>query len=79
MRWPRRVCNTWEEPTINPNFDTVIIGAGMYGAYCVAKLSRGSEPLGLRILVVEVGGFLEHVQNLTQIGVDVPDPIFGKG
>nr|MBA3613577.1 GMC family oxidoreductase [Nitrospirales bacterium] len=75
----RHICNTWEEATVNPNFDVVIIGAGMYGAYCAAKLYQASESLGLRILVLEAGALLtsEHVQNLTQVGLDVADPIFG--
>lgn len=36
----RFVCNTWEEATVNPGFDAVVIGAGMYGAYCADKLYR---------------------------------------
>lgn len=32
----RFICNTWEEATQNGGlpFDAVIVGSGMYGAYC---------------------------------------------
>lgn len=74
----RFICNTWEEVTTNggPPFDVIVIGAGMYGAYCATKIYRLSE--AKRVLVLEAGSFLvsEHVQNLARIGLDVPGAIF---
>ena len=41
----RYVCSTWNEATLNggPPFTTVVVGAGMYGAYCAAK-TRAARP-----------------------------------
>ncbi|MFB2898419.1 family 16 glycoside hydrolase [Aerosakkonemataceae cyanobacterium BLCC-F50] len=73
----RYVCNTWEEilaAQAGGEFDVVIIGSGMYGAYCAAKLFEFGEELAQqdkpRILVLESGPFLisEHIQNLTRLG-----------
>ena len=38
----RYVCSTWQEATANGGapFSAVVIGAGMYGAYCAAKIFR---------------------------------------
>lgn len=73
----RFICNTWEEATQNggPPFDAVIVGGGMYGAYCATKLFR-LRP-GKRILLLDAGQFLvsEHIQNLARIGLPVPSPI----
>ena len=67
----RYLCNTWEEATQNGDapFDAVVIGAGMFGAYCAEKLYRNS---GLRVLVLDAGALLvsEHVQNLARIGLN---------
>ena len=73
----RYVCNTWEEATVNPNFDAVVIGAGMYGAYCADKLFRNGDGRGFRSLVLEAGSFLlpEHAQNLPGITLFAPSPI----
>jgi hypothetical protein len=75
----RYVCNTWDEATNNggPPFDAVVLGAGMYGAYCAEKLCRKGAQRNLRVLVLEAGGFLvsEHVQNLARIGLNVPGAI----
>ena len=30
----RNICNTWEEAVINPVFDAVVIGCGMFGGCC---------------------------------------------
>lgn len=72
----RYVCSTWAEATTNggPPFDVIVIGAGMYGAYCAAKLFRLSQR---RVLVIEAGPFLapQHVQNLPNIGFNVPADI----
>lgn len=74
----RFVCNTWqevEEAQKNSRpIDIVIVGSGMYGGYCAAKLFEFSDFLPPedrpRILVLEAGPFLvsEHVQNLTRVG-----------
>ncbi|MEM8780685.1 MAG: family 16 glycoside hydrolase [Cyanobacteria bacterium P01_G01_bin.49] len=74
----RFVCNTWEEvlaAQTGGQFDVIVIGSGMYGAYTAAKLfefGRRMDNLNEapRILVLESGPFLitEHVQNLTRIG-----------
>jgi hypothetical protein len=74
----RHVCSTWQEATDNggPPFSAVVIGAGMYGAYCATKLYR-HQP-GKRVLVLDAGRFLvaEHVQNLGRVGLEVPAPIW---
>src|ERR1043165_289618 len=69
----RYVCNNWSEITASQSsggypFDVVIIGAGMFGAYCAEKLYRLGGGLALRILVLEGGAFLlpSHIQNLPQ-------------
>ena len=76
----RFICNTWDEAVYNGGkpFDAVVIGAGMFGGYCAEKIFRFGEPRNLRVLVLEAGPFLvpTHVQNLPQIGLNVPDPIF---
>jgi choline dehydrogenase-like flavoprotein len=73
----RFACSTWSEATGNGGapFTTVIVGAGAYGAYLAAALRR-SRPTA-RVLLLDAGSFLigEHVQNLGQIGLDVPAPI----
>jgi choline dehydrogenase-like flavoprotein len=69
----RYICNNWQEvlaaqgPGGYP-FDVVVIGAGMYGAYCAEKLYRSGSPSALRILVLDAGAFLlpSHIQNLPQ-------------
>lgn len=74
----RFVCNTWDEileAQEGGQFDAIVIGSGMYGAYTAAKLfefgrriEQGNE--APRVLVLESGPFLitEHVQNLTRVG-----------
>ncbi len=68
----RYICSTWDEATNNGGvqFDVVVIGAGMFGAYCAEKIFRNSN---LRVLVLDAGSFLvsEHVQNLARIGLNV--------
>jgi hypothetical protein len=72
----RYVCSTWDEAINNGGvqFDVVVIGAGMFGAYCAEKIYRNSN---LRVLVLEAGSFLvsEHVQNLARIGLNVAGAI----
>lgn len=74
----RYICSTWQEATGNsgPPFSAVVVGAGMYGAYCATKLYRRHP--GKRVLVLDAGRFLvsEHVQDLGRIGLDVPAPIW---
>src|SRR5215831_15517292 len=69
----RYVSNTWDEAVNNGGipFDAVVIGAGMFGAYCAEKIFRGAN---LRVLVLDAGPFLvsEHTQNLARIGLSVP-------
>lgn len=73
----RFVCSTWEEVTASggPPVSAVVVGGGMYGAYCATKIFR--ENPGKRVVVLDAGHFLvsEHVQNLGRIGLNVPDPI----
>ncbi len=67
----RFICNTWDEVTNNGGvqFDAIVIGSGMFGAYCAEKIYRQAN---LRVLVLEAGPFLvsEHVQNLARIGLN---------
>jgi hypothetical protein len=71
----RYVCNTWDEATQNGGvaFDAVVIGAGMFGAYCAEKLYRNAN---MRVLVLDAGPVLvtEHVQNLSRIGLNAAGP-----
>jgi len=71
----RNVCNTWEEAMTNPAFDVIVIGSGMFGAYCADKLFRDAK--AKRILLLEAGAFLiaEHFQDLPDIGLKVPEPM----
>src|SRR5215471_11305532 len=71
----RNFCNTWEEAVTNPVFDAVVIGSGMFGAYCADRLFRSRN--AKRTLLLEAGPFLVagHVQGLPDIGLCVPDPI----
>jgi hypothetical protein len=75
----RYVCSLWDEATANggPPFDAVVIGAGMYGAYCAQRIYRLGAAASRRVLLLEAGSFLisEHVQNLARIGFNVPAPI----
>src|SRR2546425_10652317 len=71
----RYVCNTWDEAigTIGNGgfaFDAVVIGAGMFGAYCAERIFR-ERGEARRVLVLDAGSFLvsEHVQNLSNIGL----------
>jgi len=73
----RYICSTFNEATANPDFDIVVIGSGMYGAYAAAKLYNESGLNGrppLRILVLEAGPFLvhEHAQNIPDLGLSNP-------
>lgn len=78
----RYICNNWQEvaaaqgPGSYP-FDAIVVGAGMYGAYCAEKLYRSGASSALRILVLDAGAFLlpSHIQNLPQqLGGNVGGP-----
>jgi choline dehydrogenase-like flavoprotein len=71
----RFVANTYEEATASGPFSAIVVGAGAYGAYCAVEIRR-SHP-GARVLLLDAGSLLvsEHVQNLGNIGLDVPTPI----
>ena len=75
----RFVCNTWDEATSGGTrqFDAVVIGAGMFGGYCADKIFRFGQTNGLKVLVLDAGPFLipTHVQNLPNVGLNVPGPI----
>ncbi len=68
----RYICSTWEDATNNGGvaFDAIVVGAGMFGAYCAEKIYRHGP--NLRVLVLDAGALLitEHVQNLARIGLD---------
>jgi choline dehydrogenase-like flavoprotein len=53
----------------------LVIGAGAYGAYCAVRIRRAHP--GARVLVLDAGSYLvgEHVQNLGDMGLNVPSPI----
>src|SRR5262249_59239377 len=80
----RYVCNDWEEITAQAvdggfPFDVVVIGAGMFGAYCAEQIYRRGAGSGLRILVLEAGALLfpTHIQNLPQrLGGNVGGPAY---
>jgi hypothetical protein len=67
----RYICNTFDEAVNNGGrpFDAIVIGAGMFGAYCAEKIYRKGN---MRVLVLDAGSFLvsEHVQNLARIGLN---------
>src|SRR5262249_15661953 len=72
----RYVWNTGDEAVNNGGvaFDAIVIGAGMFGAYCAEKIFRHAN---LRVLVLDAGSFLvsEHVQNLSKIGLNAAGAI----
>src|SRR5437867_6201336 len=69
----RYICNNWQEIAADQGsgaypVDVVVIGAGMFGAYCAEKLYRFGSASALRILLLDAGAFLlqSHIQNLPQ-------------
>jgi len=76
----RYVCNTWDEATAGStrHFDAIVIGGGMFGAYSAEKVYRWGAANNLKVLVLEAGPFLvaTHLQNLPDIGLYPPDPVF---
>src|SRR5215204_1056181 len=67
----RYICSTYDEAVNNEGrpFDAIVIGAGMFGAYCAEKIYRKGN---MRVLMLDAGAFLvsEHVQNLARIGLN---------
>ena len=76
----RFVCNTWDEATVggSRDFDAIVIGAGMFGAYSAEKIYRWGAANNLKVLVLEAGPFLAptHLQNMPDIGLYPPDPLY---
>jgi len=73
-----RICSPWDKVSKaneSQRFDIVIIGAGMFGAYCAEKLFRRDTSNKLRILVLDAGAFFlpTHVNNLPLGGM--PDDV----
>ncbi len=75
----RYICNTWDEAVNNGGapFDAIVLGSGMFGAYCAEKIYRQGAASNKRVLVLEAGSFLvsEHVQNLARIGLNVASSV----
>ncbi|SUS06713.1 hypothetical protein DF3PB_3150005 [uncultured Defluviicoccus sp.] len=84
----RFICNTLDE-AINPdreaqppfdltaNFDAIVIGSGMFGAYCAAQLYRNGD----KVLVLDAGPYLinTHYQNLPDgIGLGTGGTLDGR-
>jgi Domain of Unknown Function (DUF1080)/GMC oxidoreductase len=69
-------CNTWEEISSNGGapFDVIVIGAGMFGAYCAEKIYRRGAQSFLRVLLLDAGQHLvsEHAQNLSPMDIVAP-------
>ncbi len=76
----RFVCNTWDEATVggSRDFDAIVIGAGMFGAYSAERIYRWGAANNLKVLVLEAGPFLvpTHLQNMPDIGLYPPDPLY---
>jgi len=81
----RYVCSTFDEATADPEgIDVVVLGGGMYGGYCAAKIFQESQirfcgtQKALRIVVLEAGPFVldEHTANKPDLGFFDP---FGQG
>jgi len=76
----RYVCNTWDEATAGGTrrFDVIVIGAGMFGGYAAEKIYRLGAANNLKVLVLDAGSFLvpTHLQNLPDVGLYPPDPLF---
>ena len=76
----RYVCSTWDEATAGGarRFDVIVIGAGMFGGYAAEKIYRLGAANNLKVLVLDAGSFLvpTHIQNLPDVGLYPPDPLF---
>ena len=82
----RYVCNDWEEIQAARDdggfpFDAVVIGGGMFGAYCAAKLFWRGGGHALRVLVIDAGAFLlgTHIQNFPRrLGGSIGGPRYPR-
>jgi choline dehydrogenase-like flavoprotein len=82
----RFVCNDWDEVATSLAgggfpFDVIVVGAGMFGAYCAEKLYRLGADSGLRVLVLDAGAMLlpVHIQNLPQrLGGSLGGPRYNR-
>ena len=76
----RFVCSTWEEATANGGapFSAIVVGAGMYGAYCAAKIFAGTRASVCCCSTRDAFLCPKHVQNLARIGLNVPSPILRR-
>ncbi len=81
----RYICSTFDEATADPEgIDVVVIGGGMYGGYCAAKIYQESQlrlrggRKDLRVVVLEAGPFVlnEHTADVPDLGFFDP---FGQG
>jgi len=76
----RFLCNTLDEALTNPDYDAIVIGAGMYGGYCAAEIFWQGIEAGrpMRVLVLEAGPFIlpEHGQNIPNAGIYDPGGTF---
>ena len=74
--------NTWDEVNLNGGapFDVIVIGAGMFGAYCAEKIYRRGEKSFVRVLVLDAGQHLvsEHAQNLSPMDIVAPGTAGGS-
>jgi hypothetical protein len=66
-------CNTLDEvkAAVGLPFTAIVIGSGMYGAFCAERIYRR----GGRVLVLDAGPFVvsEHVQNMADPAFDVAE------
>src|SRR5438445_13395368 len=67
----RYICNNWQELVAAQAagaypFGAVVIGAGMFGAYCAEQLYSSGSASAVRIFIVDAGAFLlqSHIQHL---------------
>lgn len=83
----RFLCNTLDEALqpageteppfdLTAKFDAIVIGSGMFGAYCASRLWRN----GAKVLVLDAGPFLvsEHYQNLSNVGLGTGGAVDGR-
>jgi hypothetical protein len=82
----RYVCNDWDEIQVALSdggfpFDAVVIGGGMFGAYCAAKLYWRGGGQALRVLLIDAGAFLlsTHIQNVPRrLGGSIGGPRYPR-
>lgn len=82
----RYVCNDWDEIQAALSdggfpFDAVVIGGGMFGAYCATKLYWRGGGQALRVLLIDAGAFLltTHIQNVPRrLGGSIGGPRYAR-